>query len=247
MLSSLSAASLRKLGETVEAAADQLEARVNPLGLDLGDEGPDAAGSLRGLRTSLLPSWDAASALHARAYRAGDGSTCVRVASSCASSREGERCSPAWGESASYPAQVSFLAWPLSRAVVLRPRTPAAAAAAAAALRQRIGADGTHLALVIGASEEPLALGTGVRLAAATERLWRLRARLEDDDRRLLEALRPSGATGPLEPLLDPSLLVVVPRRGALSAASTVLDEVGAALDQAGVRGQIDWIHPGSR
>lgn len=221
-----------RLLTAVESLLDSIEARLHPLGVDLLDESPEQIA--RREAPWLLPIWTAARTIARRCFVAGDRSLAVVV----------------HGTGAPLPAPLAsfdpfstadedadrrlarFLCWPISAAVrvELGPATERA-------LRERCGAHGSKLALVIDGplqSVDPSLIQRDLRqrMQAIRERLSRLARPKCDDCESFSEVIEALSNGLPDAPALDWLELakgeaLAVPRLSAVSDRDAFLQELG--------------------
>jgi hypothetical protein len=214
-LATLPAARREAFLDEIEAALASMEARQNPLLVDLVDD--DLAGVVRRNRAWLLPLCTAASALLARGYDAPDGFG-VRVVPRGEPHGSGDIVAWTVFENDPVARRARFLAWPASRSRIVRTKSPDTRRDVEAALREACGDSSATLALVV---NRAMLFGR-----SGDERLERVLARVSEGAIRAKEddfeiSPRPPAVGKPLSPWVELSEeeLLVVPKLGALSPA----------------------------
>ncbi len=242
-ISSLTAAEREHVLDVVDAAADRLEARANPLLADFGDGDPIE--QLELATAAYLPALSAARALDREDW-VGAGLQ-VRIVRSCEgiALAPNETCVPAWSRLSAEP-QVAergrFVAWAVSGLGVLELPDDAAAAACASELRLRVPFAGSHLALVLRDADLALVpVEQRSALKAAARRLGAAMAANGLRESRQLDALARGEPAGRVAPwlALGPRALAVIPRLSAVGAGGRFAEEVEGAASCRGMR----WLH----
>jgi hypothetical protein len=211
---------------------DRLVAKAHPLGLDL--EGGDPAGELRRWFGAKLPSFTAADALLRARWVAADGSLSVRLETSC---RDG---APA------LPERAAFLAWPITRAVVLEVPSPLARGRLVARLRAAAARGGSTVALVLTARDLISSSRNGIgTLRPTVRRLVRLLQQRGPLPAELWPLRAIAGGTfrGRLSSRLQlrPREILIVPRLSALARLPSFVGEIDSRLDELGMRQEVAW------
>jgi hypothetical protein len=242
-IASMSLDEEKRIIELVDDATARLEARLLPLGSDLGSGDP-----LEELRQSLGvygPRMTAARSFVSPSFRASD--VTVRPAKSCANASPdlGEECLCAWEEDHARDAQAErarFLAWPIAYAAVLQLQDASSAEEFAKRLRRRSGDGRSNIALVLLPNDLALApLPKTSRLGDAARRLSRALAANHLPAEPQLKTLVPAALSGPALPWLElpPTDVLVVPRLSALASLHSFVDEIENAAGPLLRR----WIH----
>jgi len=229
-LSSLPPKRRGELAEQLEATAASLEARAHPLLVDVVEADPEAM--LRSLSPWLLPVLNAAQALMAGRWCSTDGSLCVDVIgeAEARARADQERHVPAWtsAELAPEARQARFLAWPVAYSRQLELQDAARKRRAVTALRARIVAPDSTLALVLDAPLQRRlgAFESAARLRQACQRCVRTSQRSAtsaNPTRRAAESLlhglaKPPSGRAPVDWLrLGDAQILVVPRLSVLA------------------------------
>ncbi len=242
-LASLTPTERRKILEGVRYTTARLEARLSPLGDDLGEDDGDPMALFRQGIARYSPALNAARALERGAWRAADVE--VRAVASCAGAlvAPGEACVGLWVRAEGEPAMAErarFLAWAASRSGVLDLGARTNRDACADALRARATDDDGLLALVLG--DDDLGLRPAPErpeLEEAARKLGRAMAanRIADDG--TLDAFARAAPSGSAAPwlTLGPSALLVVPRLSALVRQR----EVAGAVERAPACAGLTW------
>lgn len=223
-----------RLTTLLDDLATRLQARANPLWVDLDDDAPDAPA--RAWYTRHRPTVDAALELARGCWQTVDGEVTVAALARCPPGSR-LRCHRLWGAEApgALDATTRLLAWPITDAVVMRARTAAAAREVRASLRALVAEEDSLAALVLpeepdeGAPSEALRDAAGRALAALpVER---------ESERALLTAIASRALSGaPMAWLTrDPLRVVVVPRPSALTRPGAAAREVSAWLRARGI------------
>ncbi len=241
LLSSFSEEFLRTTTAEASRVADALEARAHPLGIDLEEINPRE--TLKTWAPRVLPSWDAALALSAPSSCSADGEAQVRLARSCEGILAGERCAPLWGKT-SFPRRIAFLAWPFTHAIVLRIPASEQRTRISTALRARVG-DTSTLALVLSA-EHPCSPELAEELGQELSRIRRFQTHLGPEEQRIPHRIPTSQVALPSAFGLDPTLLVLVPRKSTMAEPERFSREVTELLGLAGGHKGVEWIHSGA-
>lgn len=241
-IASLSPAEREEVAGAMSYAAARLEARVLPLGEDLGEGDP-----LEELRQSLArysSVLDTARSFELGHWRAEDLD--VRVLGDCPTALSSDQtCIPLWASAddpSALDGRARFFAWPVSRAAVVELASSAAAHACAAAILEQGRRDATSIALVL--TSEDLALRPvpeRAELEGAARRLGVAMAMNRRENRERLEALGRAAPVGRTAPWLDmnPSTVLVVPRLSALVRLADLVNEVQTTTGCHVVR----WLH----
>lgn len=225
----------RELVEAVEGALDSLEARTQPLGIDLADEPPEQA--LRRLSPWLLPVWTAARSLAKGCFISGDRKLTVMVTTASQAPAPGTVSFDPW-QSAAPTGDVrlaQFLAWPIARARRVR-ATSNEPATAWRELRERAGNTGSSIALIVERTAQQVdarSLTTTderAELAALRARFARLRSRRHSPETLsdLWLALAGDLPRAPALPWLElaPGQALVVPTLSASADATRLREEI---------------------
>jgi hypothetical protein len=234
----------RQLAQEIEEMAASLEARANPLVVDVVEADPDSV--LRRLSPWLLPVANAAQALMAGHWRSTDGALCVDVISgneAVQRASEGHLVDP-WDDTArdAGPARrARFLAWPVAHARRIALADAAVTQRAVARLRSRVVVRDSTLAVVVDAS---LQRGFGAfdeadRLRNACGRCTKAlrRARVREGGRlRAAVALLRGASQDPSDrpPVgwlpLEQTQVLVVPRLSALARRDAFEAEIAGVV-----------------
>jgi hypothetical protein len=243
-VASIDPAERARILEEMRYTTARLEARLSSLVPDFGDDDVDPIDEFRRAMAAHVPSFTAARTFERSAWTTSD--LTVRLARSCAEARpEGDEvCAPLWTDHAERGpvARARFLAWAASRAAVVDLATPAAAETSARALRVRVSAPSSPIALVLTGDDLALRpVAERADLEDAARRLGRAMAANHIEDNHRLDAFARSAPKGRAAPWLSltPSQLVIVPRLSALARLGEVASEIEAAANGAPVR----WVH----
>jgi hypothetical protein len=217
------------VAERLEAIADAIEARSNPLLLDF--EEIDLEHATREARPAILPMLTAARRLASTPFPL-DASRSVRLSPSCPVSG---RCVPAWGASTDpEAARVRLAAWPVAHGLWLRADSAPSAREASSSLRSLTGAAGARVALVVGRASLVTPADSLPRTVLAAGRCLRLLDQRTD----IVALLRPLADGGP--PALDTLSLgetdvLVVPTLGHLAEPDETRRVVRERLQTSGL------------
>ena len=153
LMAAMPPAELGALAGALDELSRRLAIRANPLVEDLEDDSPEAP--LGAWLRQHLGALAAASALAQPTWEAGDRDIAVSVARSCAAAPEPvashparARCVPLWGIGDPAEERARFVAWPVTRAIVLRAPAPDDAALGAEELRAS-NTEGSRVALIL--------------------------------------------------------------------------------------------------
>jgi hypothetical protein len=215
-LATLSPSRRSAILDEIEAALASVEARLNPLLVDLVED--DVVDVVRRNQRWLLPLCTAASAVLARGYEAPDGFRVEALAVDAPRKPGDVRAWQTQREDAR-ERRARFLAWPVSRSVIVRDRFKGGAHQVEIALRDASARPESAVALVLdrrllyGASPEP-------RLEAVLARLMKAGRRIqgENDLPFVPNTPAPGACLVPWVALEDDELLVV-PKLAAASPA----------------------------
>lgn len=201
--------------DEIEAAMASVEARLNPLLVDLVED--DIVEVFRRNQRWLLPLCTAASALLAGSYEAPDGFGVEALAVDAPRKPDDVRAWRTQREDAR-ERRARFLAWPVSRSVIVRNRHEGGARQLELALRDASGQPESAVALVLdrrllhGTSPEP-------RLEAVLGRLMKVARRIQaENDLPLVPSTPAPGARIAPWVTLEDDEMLVVPK---LAAAAT--------------------------
>jgi hypothetical protein len=257
LLASLTQADRSALLDDLLAALSSLEARLNPLLLDLAGASLDEV--LAGRRAWLLPAANACLSLADGRWGSPPGPSVVALPPGAPACGPGERELSPVAQPGEHPEpwqlRARFVAWPLGCGVMIRFPTEASAAGALEALRARVSSAASLVAAVVDrdALSRRLDAGAGEQGDGASGDLRELRARArafvrlravhpagEADDGELttlLGGLAEAPSTAPLLPFLalSPGEVLVVPRQGALARVGELRSEVSEAVAGRGV------------
>jgi hypothetical protein len=220
----------------------RLEARLSPLGSDLGDDEDDPVASFHRTMAAYMPTFSAA-----RAFERGRGElsdVAVRVATSCADAAvaPGERCVPLWADDAAARTATGrrerLAVWAAAHAAIVDLGSDAAADACARVLRARVSDPSSPVALVVTRAALALApIPERAELQEAARLLGRAMAANAIEDHSHLDAFARAAPHGSATPWLSlrPTELAVVPRLSALARGDELVAEIqnaahGAAL-----------------
>lgn len=237
-LASLTTEERRQAAAAMEYAAVRIEGSLMPGGEDLGDGDPIV--ELRKALTHYAPSINAARAFEQgsdRAWTSADLS--VRVLGACPEKlAPGEACAAVWSsdEEGGDVARARFLAWSITKAVVVELPTPEARAHCAEVLRTARQRDDSTVALVLTDADLRLeAVPERDEVRKSARRLGGAMTAAKREDNQKLEALGRAAPTGRVAPWLSlaPDAVLVVPRLSALVALPGLDGELRAACPDA--------------
>lgn len=226
-LATLSPAQRASLLDEVEAAMASVEARANPLLVDLVED--DVVDVFHRNQGWLLPLCTAASALLAVSYEGPDGFR-VRALAPDSARKPGDVAAWKSGDEDRRERRARFLAWPASRSLVVRARSKDGARALEADLRNACSRKESAISLVLdrplleGRSPEPRLDTVLGRLAKAQERFQ------TDEDLQLVPKVPTPGVAISPWVILDDSEFLVVPKLGALSPSDRFASEIRERL-----------------
>jgi hypothetical protein len=235
-LASAPPAERRRIIELMAYTAARLEARLSPLGSDLGEEEGDPVERFRTEMTRYAPSFAAARALERGRWESSDLS--VHIVASCADTPD-QTCVPLWSDSADGE-RARFLAWVASRAAVIDLGARPGALACAQALRDKVPSPQSTIALVL--TDDDLALKEVPErreLKDAAYRLGRAMAANEIEDTQHLDAFARSSPAGRVANWLEatPTTVLVVPRLSALARVPELATEIERTCTP------LRWVH----
>jgi len=214
--------------DEIEAAMASVEARSNPLLVDLVED--DVVDVFRRSQGWLLPLCTAASALLAPSYEGPDGFRVEVLAANAPAEPAGVRAWRSEPEDAR-ARRARFLAWPASRSVIVRTPSKEAARRVEDDLRNACTERDSAVALVLdrrlldGGSPES-------RLDSVLARLEKARKRIETEDTLPLVPKAPvPGIPISSWVMLDDGELFVVPKLGALSPVPRFQSEIQKRLE----------------
>jgi hypothetical protein len=244
-IASLTPEERAQLVERMAYATARLEARLSSLAMDFGDDEGDPVAALKREMAPRAPSFTAARAFEAGAWRFLD--LAVRVARSCADARpsQDETCEPLWAAPRTTQSRrARLLAWSAVQAAVIALGSTGERANMTSALRERARHADSAIALVL--TDADLALvpvPERDRLREQARLLGRAMAanRLEDDTR--MEAFVAETAGERVAPWteLGATALVVVPKLSRVASDGVVVPEIEAALAE--TRSHARWVH----
>jgi len=223
-LASLTPLERAALASALDELAKRLEARANPLDMDLDDAPPEA--EIESAARYLLPAFTAARSLTSGVWLSEDGFA-ARAVRRCP---DGASCVRLYGDDATTPEQrrARFLAWPLASAAILRARDGASAERAANGARASLVRTDTRIALIVSGRDLRAGSVDWAELRESAQRVLRSSRESAGPGTRALAMLAEPPAHGDLAPFLalaDDEVLVV-PRMGAIAEPGMLADEV---------------------
>jgi hypothetical protein len=242
-LAALSPMEREALRAALEDLATRIEARVNPLGEDLGDGLPED--ELNEAAARFLPTFTAARSLTAGEWATADGALVVRAVPEC---DPGAPCLRLYDPTArdaraSGELRARFLAWPLAAAAIVRASDAAAAARVVDAFRASIARGTSRIALVVGGRDLRGEVAEARAIREQARRVLRFARGSRGAGTRALALLAAEPAAGDLAPFLalaDDEVLIV-PRMGALAEGGAFADEVEARVTALEAREHVVW------
>jgi len=246
VFASLSPSERVRVLDELRDAVDQIEARMFPLALDLGEGDP--AETLRSTMVSLMPAYSAAYSLSRGTWTFTDAT--VHVVPSCEGESVVDRssCVPLWGDAVVGSEQVRqdvkrarYAVWSMAHAAVFELVSIGSLEEVAKTLRERALQLESTIALVLTERElsrEPVT--ERGELENVASRLVELLVKAKVDYPRQLESFRVGVPSTRAVPWLrvSPMSVVVVPRMSVLARLPAFTAEVEEALSGKSVR----WI-----
>ena len=237
-LASLTVEERRQAAAAMDYAAVRIEGSLMPGGEDLGEGDPLV--ELRKTLAHYSPVINAARAFEQGSERSWIGADLsVRVAESCPKTlAKNEACTPVWSakDAPGDAARARFLAWSITKAVVLELPSADARTHCAEALRTSRQRDESALALVLTDADLRLeAIPERDEVRKSARRLGGAMAVAKREDNQKLDALGRAAPTGRVAPWLSigPNALLVVPRLSALVAIAGLDGEIRSACPDA--------------